>query len=152
MPNDPQHIPDKPSPVSARLRRHSDYQRAYTAAGRKQHTKEMSFFAARRDAMPPRRLHPAEQIAAVYNGPRVGLTVGRVMGKAHDRNRIKRRLRAAVAQHIGILHDLPVDVILHPRRTVLTLDWAKLEREVAQVFRNVRRQFAENKQRSTGTD
>ena len=62
------------------------------------------------------------------------------MGKAHDRNRIKRRMRAAVALHAGLLTGLEIDVILHPRRSVLLLDWNRLEREVANVFRAVRKQ------------
>jgi ribonuclease P protein component len=129
-----------PSKVSElRLRKHADYQRAYNA-GRKQHAKEMTFFVARRDAMPQRRLHPDEALRVVSGGPRIGLTVGKVMGKAHDRNRIKRRMRAVVAQQAGLLDGLAIDVILHPRRSVLTLDWEKLEREVAQVFRTVRKQ------------
>ncbi len=122
-----------------RLRKHADYQRAYNAS-RKQHAREMSFFSARRDAMPAKRLHPNESQLA--NGPRIGLTVGKVMGKAHDRNRIKRRMRAAIAQHAGELAGLPVDVILHPRRSVLTLEWTRLQREVANVFRTVKKQSA----------
>ena len=62
------------------------------------------------------------------------------MGKAHDRNRIKRRLRAAVALQAPLLAGLPVDVILHPRRSVLLLDWDKLQREVSTVFKAVRKQ------------
>lgn len=127
-----------PQIFDLRLRRHADYQRAYNAA-RKQHAREMSFFFARRDAMPDRRLHPDEALLQAWNGPRIGLTVGKVMGKAHDRNRIKRRLRAAVAMHAAELAGLPVDVILHPRRTVLLLDWDRLQREVQQVFRTVRK-------------
>jgi ribonuclease P protein component len=123
-----------------RLRRHADYQRAYTAAGKKQHAREMTFFCTRRDVMPAVKLHPNE--ASLPQGPRIGLTVGKVMGKAHDRNRIKRRMRAAVALHAALLADLPVDVILHPRRSVLTLDWDKLQRDVAQVFRTIRKQCA----------
>jgi ribonuclease P protein component len=123
-----------------RLRKHADYQRAYNAS-RKQHAKEMTWFCARRDAMPVRSLHPDELLhGARYTGPRIGLTVGKVMGKAHDRNRIKRRMRAAVALHAGLLADLEIDVILHPRRSVLLLDWDKLQREVANVFRAVRKQ------------
>ena len=124
-----------------RLRKHADYQRAYNAA-RKQHAKELTWFCARRDAMPARKLHPDELLqGAPYAGPRIGLTVGKVMGKAHDRNRIKRRMRAAVALHAGLLAGMQVDVILHPRRSVLLLDWDKLEREVANVFRAVRKQY-----------
>jgi ribonuclease P protein component len=122
-----------------RLRKHADYQRAYNAS-RKQHAREMSFFSARRDAMPTKRLHPNE--SQQTNGPRIGLTVGKVMGKAHDRNRIKRRMRAAIAQHAGELGGMPVDVILHPRRSVLKLEWTKLQREVANVFRTVKKQSA----------
>ncbi|AFL90594.1 ribonuclease P protein component [Terriglobus roseus DSM 18391] len=123
-----------------RLRKHADYQRAYNAS-RKQHAKELTWFCARRDAMPTRTLHPAELLhGAPYSGPRIGLTVGKVMGKAHDRNRIKRRMRAAVALHAGLIAGLEIDVILHPRRSVLLLDWEKLQREVANVFRAVRKQ------------
>ncbi len=111
-----------------RLRRHADYQLVYQAS-RKQHSREMSFFF---------RIRTEESDAV--RGPRIGLTVGKVLGKAHDRNRIKRRLREAVRRHSATLAGLPVDVVLHPRRSVLLLDWQKLETEVAQVFQTVRRQ------------
>jgi ribonuclease P protein component len=70
--------------------------------------------------------------------PRVGLTVGKVMGKAVDRNRIKRRMREAIRKAIPAL-DTPVDVILHPRRSVIDLDFPTLEREVATVFRAIQK-------------
>ena len=137
---EPKPNPDKIPFSSLRLRRHADYQRAYEAT-RKQHAREMSFFFARRDRMPVRRLHPDESLVQAASGPRIGLTVGKVMGKAHDRNRIKRRLRAALALHAGELTGLPVDVILHPRRSVLLLEWDKLQCEVQGVFRAVRKGF-----------
>jgi ribonuclease P protein component len=58
------------------------------------------------------------------------------MGKAVDRNRIKRRMRECVRRNAGLM-TAPVDVILHPRRVVIELEFAKLEREVAQVFRGI---------------
>ncbi len=70
--------------------------------------------------------------------PRIGLTVGKVMGKAVDRNRIKRRMREAVRKNVSLLTS-PVDVILHPRRSVIEMEFALLEREVAQVFRTIQK-------------
>ncbi len=67
---------------------------------------------------------------------RVGLTAGKVLGGAVERNRIKRRMREAVRMHLGELH-LPLDVILHPRRSVLTLEFSAIEKEVRQIFRSV---------------
>lgn len=131
----------KVSFAEVRLRKHADYQRAYAAA-KKQHARELTWFCARRDAMPQTKLHPDELLhGGPTTGLRVGLTVGKVMGKAHDRNRIKRRMRAAVALHAGPVEHLALDVILHPRRSVLTLDWDKLQREVANVFRTIRKQY-----------
>jgi ribonuclease P protein component len=131
----------KVSFAELRLRKHADYQRAYAAA-KKQHARDLTWFCARRDAMPQRTLHPDELLhGGPTTGLRVGLTVGKVMGKAHDRNRIKRRMRAAVALHAGSIEHLALDVILHPRRSVLTLDWDKLQREVASTFRTIRKQY-----------
>lgn len=130
--------PEPPVTFSTlRLRRHVDYQTVYKLA-RKQYAREMSFFFARRE--PPAADIPTHALPFFPStGPRIGLTVGKVLGKAHDRNRIKRRLRAAVQQHASILGALPVDVVLHPKRSVLTLDWKTVEAEVAQSFRAVRK-------------
>ena len=116
-----------------RLRKHADYQRVY-AASRKQFSKQMSYFFLLR--LPP--VSNSSQLHVEPIGPRVGLTVGKVMGKAVDRNRIKRRMREAVRRHLMLLRT-PVDVVLHPRRSVIDLDFAILESEVAAVFRAVQR-------------
>jgi ribonuclease P protein component len=116
----------KPSPGSPifRLRKHADYQTVY-AGSRKQFSKQMTYFAM---------LRPADTGSG--GTPRVGLTAGKVLGGAVERNRIKRRMREAVRMHLGELH-LPLDVILHPRRSVLTLEFAVIEKEVRQIFRSV---------------
>jgi len=120
--------------ATCRLRKHADYQSVY-AASRKQFGKQMSYFFRVRpqlgtDGLPLRGAAP--------EAPRVGLTVGKVMGKAVDRNRIKRRMRGAVRRQISLL-PAPVDVVLHPRRTVIDLAFPALEHEVATVFRAIRK-------------
>jgi ribonuclease P protein component len=120
--------------ATCRLRKHSDYQRVY-AASRKQFGRQMSYFFHLRpslgpDGCPLRDANPA--------GARVGLTVGKVMGKAVDRNRMKRRMREAVRRQLALLR-APVDVVIHPRRSVIDLDFANLEREVASVFRAIQK-------------
>lgn len=107
----------------ARLRKHADYQRAYSHA-RKRQSASMSWFMA---------LQPAGQAAAA----RVGLTAGKVLGKAHERNRIKRRMREAIRRHVELL-PAGFDLIFHPRRTVLTLEFAKLEAEVVRIVEQAR--------------
>jgi ribonuclease P protein component len=115
-----------------RLRKHADYQRVYKAS-RKQFAKQMSYFFTLRPQLGPDGT-PLREASAT--SPRVGLTVGKVMGKAVDRNRIKRRMRECIRRNAAIL-TAPVDIILHPRRVVIELEFAKLDREVAQVFRTV---------------
>jgi ribonuclease P protein component len=113
--------------LTFRLRKHADYQRVYQSS-RKQFSRQMSYFVA------PRNVQACDD----GTGPRVGLTVGKVMGKAVDRNRIKRRMREAVRRNIALLEG-PLDVVLHPRRTVMDLDFTLLDREVAHVFHTIRK-------------
>ena len=120
-------MPAKSPNALLRLRKHADYQRVYTSS-RKQFSKQMTFFYS---------LRPLDRRSDTP-GPRIGLTVGKVMGKAVDRNRIKRRMRECIRRHVGLLSG-PVDVILHPRRSVLEMDFAKLEREVATVFATIQK-------------
>jgi ribonuclease P protein component len=118
----------------SRLRKHADYQRVYKAS-RKQFTKQISYFYALRTALDPGGTS-VRGISA--DAARVGLTVGKAMGKAVERNRIKRRMRNAVRRQLPLLK-APVDLVLHPKRSVLDLDFATLEREVAAVFRAVQK-------------
>jgi ribonuclease P protein component len=113
------------SSTTHRLRKHADYQLVYKA-GRKQFAKQLAYFHA---------LRPADRRSET-TGPRIGLTVPKALGKAVDRNRIKRRLREAVRAALPLLTS-PVDVVLHPRRSVIDLDFAQLKREVANIFRSV---------------
>jgi ribonuclease P protein component len=109
---------------SARLRKHADYQRVYRES-RRYSSPSMSYFFRERSTEDP-----------AGTQPRVGLTAGRVLGGAVERNRIRRRMREAVRLHLNVLPPR-VDVVLHPRKTVLDMDFARLEREVARVFSTV---------------
>jgi ribonuclease P protein component len=109
---------------SARLRKHAEYQRVYRES-RRYSSASMSYFFSERSS---------EDASGTQ--PRVGLTAGRVLGGAVERNRIRRRMREAVRLH---LRELPqrVDVVLHPRRLVLEMEFNRLEREVSRVFASV---------------
>lgn len=109
-------------PRDARLLKHADFQAVYKQ-GRKHFSGNMTAFYREND-------RPA--------GPRVGLTVGKVLGGAVVRNRIRRRMRALVRQHLAELVR-PLDLILHPRKSVLTLKFAQLDAEIRQVFAAVQR-------------
>jgi ribonuclease P protein component len=63
----------------------------------------------------------------------VGITAGKVLGRAVERNRIKRRMRAAIVSNLDAL-DAAVDVVLHPKRSVLTAEWPALRNEVRRIF------------------
>jgi ribonuclease P protein component len=102
---------------SRRLLKHADFQRVYER-GRRQFTGNMTVFFLRRapEAVPT-------------EGPRVGLTVGKVLGGAVDRNRIKRRMREAV-RHSPPCQG-PLDVVFNPRKSVLTMPFDQLVGEVS---------------------
>jgi ribonuclease P protein component len=143
-------IPAKPAPnqglcppntrlqslAGSRLCKHADYQRAY-AASRKRQSSSMSWFLAPQEAAGPWR----------PDGPRVGLTVGKVIGKAHERNRIKRRMRDVLRRHTDLLPQ-GCDLILHPRRIVLALDFVKLEAEIVRILQQATAEAARMGQRS----
>ena len=108
------------------MRKHADYQRVY-AASRKRQASMMSWFLARQ--------------TEPHAEPRVGLTAGKVLGKAHERNRIKRRVREALRRHVDLLPE-GFDLILHPRRIVLSAEFTKLDAEVVRILMQARAEAA----------
>ena len=107
---------------SKRLLKHADFQKVYQD-GRRQFTGNMTVFFLRR----------AEDSSPVI-GRRVGFTVGKVLGGAVERNRIKRRMREAVRLSPAVW-DGPIDVVFNPRKSVLTLPFAELLSEVTRALR-----------------
>lgn len=119
-------------PRASRLRKHADYQRVYKES-RKSFSPSMSYFFRRRadDEASP---------SGPTQSARVGLTAGKILGKAVQRNRIKRRMREAVRMNLSRLPQ-SVDVVLHPRKSVIDMEFAKLNAEVARVFSTVSTQL-----------
>jgi ribonuclease P protein component len=113
------------------LRKHADYQRVYREGVRRSAPLLTYFFAQQ-----PSPHSSSDSADAPAPPARVGLTAGRVLGNAVARNRIKRRMRAAVAQH---RKELPpgIDLVLHPRATVRDVPFAEIERDLLRVFRAV---------------
>jgi len=109
-------------PREARLLKHADFQVVYKQ-GRKHFSGNMTAF------------YRENQVNAA---PRVGFTVGKILGGAVDRNRIRRRMRSAVRNHLSELVR-PLDLVLHPRKSVLTLEFSQLDAEIMQVFAAVQR-------------
>jgi ribonuclease P protein component len=120
--------------ASSRLRKHADYLRAY-AAGRKRQSAAMSWFLAPQTPEAEAKVDAPTLPASA----RVGLTVGKVMGKAHERNRIKRRMREALRRHVDLL-PAGFDLIFHPRRSVLTMEFAQLEQEIVRILEQAQSQ------------
>ncbi len=104
-------------PRNLRLLRHADFERVYKQ-GRRHFAAHMTVFYLRRES---------------GEGLRVGFTVGRVLGGAVQRNRMKRRLREAVRLHRPVKHN-PVDVVINPKKSLLTADFAEIENEITRAF------------------
>ena len=108
-------------PRRVRLLRHADFERVYKQ-GRRHFAAHMTVFYLAR----PEDGKGGEQ------GPRVGFTVGKVLGGAVLRNRMKRRLREAVRLH-GLMA-AAVDVVINPKKSLLAARFADVQGEVSRAF------------------
>jgi ribonuclease P protein component len=144
-------MPLKPAarfPRTARLLRHADFERVYKQ-GRRHFSASMTVFywprpeasvemqAKTRAGVPLTNFQgrPAPQ------GLRVGFTVGRALGGAVQRNRMKRRLREAVRMTpppAGVA----ADVVINPKKSLLTTDFAAVRNEVSRAFALVEQKLA----------
>lgn len=107
----------KKNPRRGRLLRHADFERVYQL-GRRHFSANMTVFYLRR---------------VDGEGMRVGFTVGRALGGAVDRNRMKRRLRESVR----LCRPSPgpaVDVVINPKKSVRTADFSVLLSEISRAF------------------
>ena len=120
-------------PHRARLLRHVDFERVYKQ-GRRHFSASMTVFYL------PRQPQVAGQ-AAKPSGLRIGFTVGRALGGAVQRNRMKRRLREAVR----LSRPWPtfdVDVVVNPKKAVLTLSSDAVLNEIQQAFVVIEKKLA----------
>ncbi len=106
-------------PREHRLRKHAEFELVYKS-GRRQFSSSFTAFYL---------LRPGTKT----EGPRVGITVGRQLGAAVRRNRIKRRLRAAVGQNLERVTSA-VDVVINPKKAVFDMDFGVLGAEIGRAF------------------
>jgi ribonuclease P protein component len=119
-------------PRNARLLRHADFERVYKQ-GRRHFSASMTVFYWQR---PVAVAGPDKAMAArpaVGSGLRVGFTVSRALGGAVQRNRMKRRLRAAVRLTWPV-SAADADVVINPKKVLLTVEFAAVVNEVKRAF------------------
>lgn len=127
-PNSP---PSLRFPRSSRLLKHSSFEKVYKD-GRRHFSPSMTFFYLLRsvpgatDSFAP----PAQ----------IGFTVGRVLGGAVERNRIKRRVRAAVRLNLPEFNqalagrELAAEIVINPKKSAMKTEHPALQSEVARAF------------------
>jgi ribonuclease P protein component len=67
------------------------------------------------------------------DGPHIGFTTPRALGKAVVRNRIRRRVREAVRLYLDRLNP-QWSIVINPRRKALDASTQDLQREVERLF------------------
>ena len=112
-------------PRSARLLRHADFERVYKNGRRHFSTNMTVFFLGR---------EPQD------GAMRVGLTVGKALGGAVVRNRMKRRLREAV--RLEGLRQVAADVVINPKKSLLAAEFPELRNEVGRAFQVIEQKLS----------
>jgi ribonuclease P protein component len=124
-------------PRAARLLKHADFERVYKQ-GRRHFSSHMTVFYLRQAE------GAAPQGPVPEKGARVGFTVGKVLGGAVERNRIKRRLREAVRLRRSMLKSAgAVDVVINPKKSVLTLEFSVVLEEVGRAMDVIAKKLVE---------
>ena len=116
-------------PRSLRLLRHADFERVYKA-GRRHFSSTLTVFFLGRAG---ENGSPPGPVTRVAPGLRVGFTVGRALGNAVQRNRMKRRLREAVRLS-GPPVSLGADVVINPKKTLLSVEFEEVRSEIRRAF------------------
>lgn len=114
-------------PRSARLLRHADFERVYKL-GRRHFSASLTVFYWQRP-----EVDAAGAKAPAVSGLRIGFTVGRALGGAVVRNRMKRRLREAVRLTRPVA-GCNADVVINPKKGLLAVDFEAVVSEVSRAF------------------
>jgi ribonuclease P protein component len=112
------------------LLRHADFERVYKN-GKRHFSRSLTVFYLAR---------PGNAKMEVAPGLRVGFTVGRALGGAVERNRMKRRLREAVR----LVRPSPgpsVDVVMNPKKVLLAGGFEAVLGEIRQAFAVIEKKF-----------
>jgi ribonuclease P protein component len=104
-------------PKAARLLKPADFRAAYDGGERLACSLFVAFARCRGDQDPAR----------------FGFTCPRALGKAHDRNRIKRRLRECVRLRKDRF-PAGLDLVFNPRKSLLGAAWGEIERQVEKLL------------------
>ena len=129
-------------PRSARLLKHSDFDRVYKQ-GRRHFSSHMTVFYLRQ-AEGDSSQGAVRETAVPAQSARIGFTVGKVLGGAVERNRIKRRLREAVRLRRSVLIGAgAVDVVINPKKSVLTLEFSVVLEEVGRALEVIAKKLME---------
>jgi ribonuclease P protein component len=127
-------------PREARLLRHADFERVYKQ-GRRHFSATMTVFYWARVEAASANVPASEKKRAgapalhkpLPHGLRVGFTVGRALGGAVQRNRMKRRLREAVRMTRPV-NGIAADVVINPKKTILSAEFTDVLKEVRRAF------------------
>src|SRR5258708_20010144 len=137
-------------PRASRLLRHGDFERVYKQ-GRRHFSASMTVFYWPRPDLDGNLETRAKTRVPAPQGLGVGFTVGRALGGAVQRNRMKRRLREAVRMSrppAGIA----VDVVINPKKSLLTTDFSVVLNEVSRAFPVIEQKLSQTLAGKTPTE
>jgi ribonuclease P protein component len=145
------------SPRTGRLLRHADFERVYKL-GKRHFSASMTFFYLQRSDVTRQGSQTEDsqtkgrrtsQRPPGDSALRVGFTVGRALGGAVQRNRMKRRLREAVRLSCPA-GSVTADIVINPKKVLLRADFANVVSEVKKAFVVIEQKLAgKNRQEVT---
>jgi ribonuclease P protein component len=135
-------VPREGFPRAMRLLKRVEYEAVY-GAGQRRSSPQFSVFFRAHAALPneaigrePLREGSSAQPPTASRTSRFGISVKKALGGAVVRNRIKRRIRDILRRNRT---EIPSgwDIVIHPRSTVATAEFAPLEVELVRLLRSI---------------